>query len=111
MNLSKYDVYLKLLIDGMPSPVFSATTLPPLRERMQVPEEQDIETILRVSREKYTKPRAVVEKKIGDFARKILEEEKVFQKEKSLQKQRKKDEDQKNSIQKSTPQKEHSHPK
>jgi hypothetical protein len=25
-NLRKYDIYSKLLIDGMPSPVFSATT-------------------------------------------------------------------------------------
>jgi hypothetical protein len=29
MNLANYDIYLKLMIDGMPSQPFSATTLPP----------------------------------------------------------------------------------
>ena len=87
MNLPKYDVYLKLLIQGMPSSVFSATTLAPFRWQSKNTEhQQGIDTILRVSREKYTRPRVLVEKKIKDFAQKILEEEKVFQKEKPQKK-------------------------
>ena len=77
-NLRKYDIYTKLLIDGMPSPVYSATTFGPLHERTEVKEEQSKETLLRVSREKYTKDRKFVEKKIFDFAHKISEEEKIY---------------------------------
>jgi Zn-dependent M32 family carboxypeptidase len=86
MNLSKYDVYMRLLIDGMPSPVFSATTLPPLRDREKIEEEQGRETILRVSREKYAKPRSLVEGKIAQFAKKVIQEEKVWQEEKAKRK-------------------------
>ena len=61
MNLPKYDIYTKLLINGMPSPVFSATTFPPLRSLSTIDSEQDIAVIRRVIREKYTKPRESIE--------------------------------------------------
>ena len=54
-NLRKYDIYTKLLIDGMPSPVFSATTYAPLHERIDIPPQQARDVLLKVSREKYTK--------------------------------------------------------
>jgi hypothetical protein len=80
-NLSKYDIYTKLLIDGMPSPVFSATTYSPLRSRIETPLDQSREILLKVSREKYTKKREFVEKKIFEYAGKIGEEEKKYKKE------------------------------
>ncbi len=82
MNLRKYDIYTKLLIDGMPSPVFSAATYWPIRTRMKMPEEQSKEVLLRVSREKYTKKRDFVEKKIFEYAGKIGDDEKKYRKEK-----------------------------
>ncbi len=59
----------------MPSPVFSATTYAPLGEREDVPVQQSRETLLRVSREKYTRKRDFVEKRIFDYAGKITKEE------------------------------------
>lgn len=77
-NLRKYDIYSKLLIDGMPSPVFSATTFAPLMSRVDVPEQQSRDVVLKVSREKYTKKREFVEKKIFEYAGKVREEEIKF---------------------------------
>jgi len=68
VNLNKYYIYLKLSIDGVPAPAFSAVTLPPL----QLPP-QDVEKIYRVSREKYSRPRAFVEAKIAEWAQAQLE--------------------------------------
>ncbi len=64
MNLRKYNIYIKELIDGMPSPVFSAGTFPPnpKNDRMF---QQRYEKILRASREKYTSNRKTVEAKIA----------------------------------------------
>ncbi len=81
-NLRKYDIYTKLLIDGMPSPVFSATTYPPLHERIDTPPQQSRDVLLKVSREKYTKKRDYVEKKIFEYAAKISDDEKKYRKEK-----------------------------
>jgi CRISPR/Cas system CMR subunit Cmr6 (Cas7 group RAMP superfamily) len=81
MNLRKYDIYTKLLIDGMPSPVFSATTYAPLHERMEVSPQQTRDVLLKVSREKYTKKKEFVEKKIFDNIAKIREDEKIYRAE------------------------------
>lgn len=81
-NLRKYDIYTKLLIDGMPSPVFSATTYAPLHSRIDTPPQQSRDVLLKVSREKYTKKRDYVEKKIFDYAAKISDEEKLYKKQK-----------------------------
>lgn len=91
-NLAKYDIYTKLLIDGMPSPVFSATTHAPLRERFDVPPQQARDVLLKVSREKYTKKKEFVEKKIFDYARKISEDEKIYKKEQEAYKEKMKEE-------------------
>lgn len=80
-NLRKYDIYTKLLIDGMPSPVFSATTYSPLMSRIEVPEQQSREVLLKVSREKYTKKREIVEKKIFEYAGKVRSDEIKFRAE------------------------------
>lgn len=61
LSLPKYHAYGRLMIDGMPSKPFSIQTLPP-------PEfEQDdgrVEVLRRLSRERYSEKRAVVEEKI-----------------------------------------------
>jgi hypothetical protein len=87
-NLRKYDIYTKLLIDGMPSPVFSATTYAPLHERMDIPAQQSRDVLLKVSREKYTKKRDYVEKKIFEYASKIQEDEKKYRKDQEVYKEK-----------------------
>jgi CxxC-x17-CxxC domain-containing protein len=63
VNLAKYQVYLKLMINGVSSDPFSATTLAPIEtihERVGSKEK-----VVRVSRERYARPRAEIENKIG----------------------------------------------
>lgn len=65
VNLAKYDIYMKLMIDGVSSNPFSATTLPPLPK----PENSAArDKVIRVSRERYGKPRDVVEDKISRWS-------------------------------------------
>lgn len=59
INLPKYNVYLKLLIDGVTSQPFSATTLPPIADRTH-----SMEKVVKVSRERYALPRAEIEQKV-----------------------------------------------
>lgn len=76
----------------MPSPVFSATTYSPIHSRIEVPTQQSRDVLLKVSREKYTKKREFVEKKIFEYAGKITEEEKKYRKEQEAYKEKKKEE-------------------
>ncbi|MDX9893032.1 MAG: type IV secretion system DNA-binding domain-containing protein [Patescibacteria group bacterium] len=62
VNLAKYDIYLKLMIDGIASNPFSATTLPPLGETFLT---NNRSKVINVSRERYARPRDVVEDKIS----------------------------------------------
>ncbi|MBI4135704.1 type IV secretion system DNA-binding domain-containing protein [Candidatus Uhrbacteria bacterium] len=59
VNLGKYEVYLKLMIDGVASNPFSATTLPPIAEF-----QGNRDKVIKVSRERYATPVAVIEDKI-----------------------------------------------
>ncbi|MFH1656890.1 MAG: CxxC-x17-CxxC domain-containing protein [bacterium] len=64
VNLAKYNIYLKLMINGIAGQAFSAQTLPPF-----VPlQESNKEKIIKVSRERYGVPRQVVEEKISRWA-------------------------------------------
>lgn len=65
VNLTKYDVYLKLMIDGVASTAFSATTIEPLTESGKTGTR---EKVIQVSRERYAKPRDVVEEKISRWS-------------------------------------------
>ena len=87
-NLAKYDIYTKLLISGMPSPVFSATTFGPIRSRVDAPPQQSRDVLLKVSREKYTKKKEFVEKKIFEYAAKISEDEIKYRKEQEAYKEK-----------------------
>jgi hypothetical protein len=63
INLPKYNIYLKLLIDGVSSQPFSAATLPPIA---QVTGSE--EKVIKISRERYAQPRAVIEEKILEWS-------------------------------------------
>lgn len=60
-SLPKYQCYTKLMIDGMPSKTFSLSTLPP---PVSTQDSERRDKIVRLSRERYCKPREVVEDKI-----------------------------------------------
>ncbi len=63
-SLSKYHTYLRLLIDGVPTSVFSARTLPPPQQI----NEGDCEIVRRISRERYSQTQKSVEEKIKKWA-------------------------------------------
>ena len=54
-------MYLKLMIDGIASEPFSARGLPPLLEEEKT---ENLEKVVKVSRERYAKSRGIVEEKI-----------------------------------------------
>ena len=59
VNLAKYQIILKLMIDGVASQPFSAMTMPPIGSRTGVSDK-----VIRVSREHYSKKREFIEDKI-----------------------------------------------
>lgn len=61
VNLPKYEMYLKLMIDGIASSPFSAIGLPPLKAEEKT---DNIEQVIAYSREKYATDREAVEEKI-----------------------------------------------
>lgn len=63
VNLGFVQIYLKLMIDGVASQPFSATTLPPFPK----PEISFRDKALEMSRKTYTHPKAEVEKAIGEW--------------------------------------------
>jgi hypothetical protein len=63
VNLSKYHIFLKLMIDGVASQPFSAITLPPIGSPTDVEEK-----VVRVSRERYSRKRKDVVKKIAKWS-------------------------------------------
>jgi len=64
VNLGKYNIYLKLMIDGLSGRPFSAETLPPFPKL----EKSNKEKIVKVSRERYGMSRKIVEEKIAKWA-------------------------------------------
>ena len=60
VNLGFAQVYLKLMIDGLTSKPFSATTLPPLEH----PEKDHREEVIAYTRTHYAVPRAAIEEEI-----------------------------------------------
>jgi CxxC-x17-CxxC domain-containing protein len=63
VNLPKYKIYLKLMIDGVTSNSFSASTLPPFPIPSDGPINRD--KIIRSSRERYAGNRSEIEEKIS----------------------------------------------
>lgn len=62
INLTKWDIYLRLMIDGVASEPFSARGLPSFYKTIKPTENRD--KVIRVSRERYAKSREIVEDKI-----------------------------------------------
>lgn len=60
INLPKFSIYLKLLIDGVTSQPFSAATLPPIVDQPS----GNRDKVIQVSRERYAKPREEISEKI-----------------------------------------------
>ncbi len=60
VNLTKFHIYLKLMINGVSSTPFSATTLPPISEPTG-----NNEKVIKVSRERYATEKIIVEEKIN----------------------------------------------
>ncbi|MCP6726770.1 MAG: type IV secretion system DNA-binding domain-containing protein [Patescibacteria group bacterium] len=64
VNLGKYNMYVKLMIDGLSGRPFSAEGLAPFPQTA----ESNKDAIIAYSREKYSTPLAVVEKKIASWS-------------------------------------------
>lgn len=64
VNLPKFNIYLKLMIDGIAGDAFSATTLPPIQRRF----EDSTEKVIKVSRERYAQSKEIVEDKIARWS-------------------------------------------
>lgn len=73
VNLPKYNIYLKLMIDGIAGDAFSATTLPPIPI-----ENPDIDQrVIAVTRERYAASQDEVEDKIRRWTGMLTDEEKA----------------------------------
>ncbi len=69
VNLPKYNIYLKLMIDGIAGDAFSAITLPPIERKY----EDSSEKVIAVSRERYAQDREAVEEKIARWSGMLVE--------------------------------------
>ena len=65
VNLPNYNIYLKLMIDGVTSRPFSAITLPPIKINLS---DGVKEKIIESSRSLYAKPRAEIEDQISQWS-------------------------------------------
>ncbi|HLD71631.1 MAG TPA: DUF87 domain-containing protein, partial [Candidatus Peribacteraceae bacterium] len=85
LSLPKYHAYMRLMIKGIPSKPFSLGTLPP---PVFEQDEDRVEKIRRLSRERYTERREVVEEKIGKWAASArVAQDSIKQAEKSKEKE------------------------
>lgn len=71
VNLPAFNIYLKLMIDGVASDPFSAATLPPLFDSMIT---DNAEKVVKVVRERYAQTREVIEDKINRWSGTSLSE-------------------------------------
>lgn len=65
VNIKKWDCYMKLMVDGIATDPFSATGLSPLRKEEMT---NNREKIIRLSRERYTERREIIENKIAKWS-------------------------------------------
>jgi len=63
VNLDNYQIYLKMAIDGVTVPAFSASTLPPKQEKTNL-----VEEIIASSRQMYSRPISEVEDYITEWS-------------------------------------------
>ena len=67
VNLSAYQIYLRLMIDGVGSSPFSAKTLPPTAR----PEKSFAQEVIKYSRMMYSKPKNLVEDEVREWYKPI----------------------------------------
>lgn len=72
VNLSAYQIYLRLMIDGQGSSPFSARTLPPIPQPLHSYEQ----AVITFSRTTYAKPKFMVEDEIMEFYKPVPKVEK-----------------------------------
>jgi len=65
VNLPNFNIYLKLMVDGVTSRPFSATTLPPRKLSEQ---KSNRDKIIQRSRERYSRPREEIEEEIAKWS-------------------------------------------
>jgi len=69
VNLEKYNIYVKLMIDGIAGRPFSATTLPALTKSEEIYKEE----IVRYSRHRYAQQRDIVDEQISQWVGELNE--------------------------------------
>ncbi|MCX6756572.1 MAG: type IV secretion system DNA-binding domain-containing protein, partial [Candidatus Nomurabacteria bacterium] len=77
VNLSAFQIYLRLMIDGVGSKPFSAHTLPPITQ----PANSFAQAVIASSRLRYSKPVAKVEEEVAEFYKpkeKVIEPKKEY---------------------------------
>lgn len=65
VNLPNYHIYIKLMVNGVTVRPFSAATLAPFKSQEDA---AGVEAIIKMSRDKYARPREVIEKEINRWA-------------------------------------------
>jgi len=78
VNLSAYQIYIRLMIDGQGSKPFSAKTLPPIQKQAQ----SHMQSVIAYSRATYAKQKFLVEEEVAEFYKPTPKTEK--KKEESL---------------------------
>jgi len=72
VNLPSYNIYIKLMIDGIAGNAFSAETLPPADLSKT---EGNAEKVIRITRERYGTQREIVEEKIARWSGMVTEKD------------------------------------
>ncbi len=65
VNIPNYHIYVKLMVNGITVRPFSAATLPPFKTQTEA---AGADFIIKMSREKYARPKEIVEKEINRWA-------------------------------------------
>lgn len=65
INLPNYNIYLKLMVNGVTSRPFSAITLPPFSTTVN---DNNRETVIELSRKSYSAPKEAVEREIATWS-------------------------------------------
>ena len=97
MNIKKYNIYSKLLVDWMPTKIFSASTFAPNKKNDKLFSSR-YKKILQVSREKYAKSKKKVEQQINKMLADIEKQEKQWEQKKEEFKKKKQEEKKKKII-------------
>jgi CxxC-x17-CxxC domain-containing protein len=65
VNLPNYNIYIKLMVDGVTARPFSAATLPTFKVKTSITAKEDI---IAMSQKYYARPRAVIEEEINQWS-------------------------------------------